>query len=64
MKKLLKNPVFITVLLTSLMGLPFVALMFDKFLLKLENPILFMAEMSIITLGITSVVIILYFIFK
>ncbi|MCX7761060.1 MAG: hypothetical protein N2Z81_07720 [Hydrogenothermaceae bacterium] len=64
MKKLLKNPVFITVLLTSFMGLPFVALMFDKFLLKLESPMIFMAEMSIITLGITSAVIILYFIFK
>ncbi|MEZ0324141.1 MAG: hypothetical protein ABWJ98_07520 [Hydrogenothermaceae bacterium] len=64
MKKLLKNPIFITVLLTSLMGLPFIALMFDKFLLKLENPIIFMAEISIIALGLTSGVIILYFLFK
>lgn len=64
MRRLLKNPVFITVLLTSLMALPFIALMFDKYLLRIQNPLIFTAELGIITLGISSAMIILYFIFK
>lgn len=64
MKRLLKNPVFITVLLTSLMGLPFVALLFDKYLLKLDNPMLFFAEVGIITMGMSSAFVIIYFILK
>lgn len=64
MKKLLKNPVFVTILLISLMGLPFVALLFDKQLLKLDNPMLFFTEVGIITMGVTSAFIILFFIFK
>lgn len=64
MRRLLKNPVFITVFLTSLMGLPFVAFVFDRYLLKLENPVIFFVEIGIITMGITSAVVILYFILK
>lgn len=64
MKRLLKNPVFITVFLTSLMGLPFVAFMFDRYLLKLQNPALFFAEVGIITMGMSSAFVILYFILK
>lgn len=64
MRKLLKNPVFITVFLTSLMGLPFVALVFDRYLLKLENPVIFFVEVGIIMMGITSAIVILYFILK
>lgn len=64
MRRLLKNPVFVTVLLTSLMGLPFVALMLDKYLLKLDNPVLFFAEVGIITMGISSAFVILYFLLK
>lgn len=64
MRKLLKNPVFVTVLLISLMSLPFVALLLDKYLLKLDNPVLFFAEVGIITMGMSSAFIILYFILK
>ncbi|WP_028950287.1 hypothetical protein [Sulfurihydrogenibium subterraneum] len=64
MKKLYKNPVFIIVFLTSLMGLPFLVFLMDKYLLNLSEPVLFLAELSIITMGITSATIILLFFFK
>lgn len=64
MKKLIKNPVFIIVFLTSLMGLPFLAFLMDKHLLKLSEPALFLAELSIVTMGITSATIILLFSLK
>jgi len=64
MKKLFKNPVFIIVLLTSLMGLPFIAFLLDKYLLHMSNPLLFLAEVSIIALGTTSAIIIILFFFK
>jgi len=64
MKRLFKNSVFMIVLLTSLMGLPFIAFLLDKYLLHTSNPLLFFAEISIIALGTTSAIIILLFFFK
>lgn len=64
MKKLIKNPVFIIVFLTLLMGLPFLAFLMDKYFLRLSEPALFFAELSIITMGITSATVILLFFFK
>ena len=64
MKKLFKNPVFIIVFPTSLMGLPFIALLLDKYLLHMSNPLLFLTEVSIIALGTTSAIIILLFFLK
>lgn len=64
MRRLLKNPVFVTALLISLMSLPFITLLFDKYLLKLDNPMLFFAEVGIISMGMSSAFIILYFILK
>lgn len=46
------------------MGLPFLVFLMDKYLLKLSEPVLFLAELSIITMGITSATIILLFFFK
>jgi hypothetical protein len=59
MKKLFKNPVFIIVFPTSLMGLSFIAFLLDECLLHISNPLLFLAEISIIALGTTSAIIIL-----
>ncbi|NPA13267.1 MAG: hypothetical protein GXO45_04700 [Aquificae bacterium] len=59
-----KNPFTIILILTGLMFLPFLAFLFDKLLLKLDNSILFVAEVSIVSLGILSGVLIYYFFFK
>jgi hypothetical protein len=64
MKKLFKNPVFIIVFLTSLMGLPFIVFLLDKYLLHMSNPLLLLAEIGTIAFGITSAIIILLFFFK
>ena len=61
-KRKRKNPFPIIVLLTLLMTLPFIAFLLDKvFLLKLDNSILFFAEIMIITLGISSGLLIYFF---
>jgi len=59
-----KNPFPIIVLLTFLMTLPFIAFLLDKLLLKLDNSILFFAEILIIVMGISSGLLIYYFFFK
>lgn len=56
-----KNPFTIIVILTLLMTLPFIAFLLDKLLLKLNNSILFFAEIMIITMGISSGLLIYYF---
>ena len=56
-----KNPFTIIVILTLLMTLPFIAFLLDKLLLKLDNSILFFAEIMIITMGISSGLLIYYF---
>lgn len=61
MKRLLNNPVFVIVLLTLLMVLPFIALLLDRYLLKIDNFVLFFAELGIIIVGVSSGVLIFYF---
>ena len=59
-----KNPFTIIVILTGLMFLPFLAFLLDKFLLKLNNSLLFFAEVSIVTMGLASATLIYFFFFK
>ncbi len=59
-----KNPWTAIVILTALMLLPFMAFLLDKFLLKFDNSLLFIAEVSIIALGLSSASIIYFFFFK
>ncbi len=59
-----KNPFTVIVILTSLMLLPFFAFLLDKFLLKLNNSLLFFAEVSIIAMGLASAGLIYFFFFK
>ncbi|MCX7738888.1 MAG: hypothetical protein N2Z80_05700 [Hydrogenothermaceae bacterium] len=61
MKRLLNNPVFIIVLLTLLMFLPIIVLLFDRYMLKTDNFMLFFAELGIITVGVSSGVLMFYF---
>lgn len=61
MKGKLKNPLFVITLMTTLMALPFIAFLLDRFLLKLNNSFLFFAEITILSLGISSGVIIFLF---
>ncbi len=59
-----KNPFTIIVILTGLMFLPFLAFLLDKFLLKLNNSLLFFAEVSIVAMGLASATLIYFFFFK
>ncbi|WP_457639127.1 hypothetical protein [Persephonella sp.] len=59
-----KNPFVIILILTGLMFLPFLAFLFDKLLLKLDNTFLFIAEIGIVSLGLVSGFLIYYFFFK
>ncbi|GAB6072476.1 hypothetical protein JCM14244_08530 [Venenivibrio stagnispumantis] len=61
MKGKLENPLFVITLMTTLMALPFIAFLLDRFLLKLNNSFLFFAEITILSLGISSGVIIFLF---
>jgi len=61
MKGKLKNPLFVITLMTTLMALPFIAFLLDRFLLKLNNSFLFFAEITILSLGISSGIIIFLF---
>jgi flagellar basal body-associated protein FliL len=63
-KKRKRNPWTAIVILTALMLLPFMAFLLDKFLLKFDNSLLFLAEISIVTLGLASASIIYFFFFK
>ncbi|WP_456463711.1 hypothetical protein [Persephonella sp.] len=59
-----KNPFTAVLILTGLMFLPFLVFLFDKFLLKLDTSILFIAELGIVSLGLFSGFLIYYFFFK
>ncbi|WP_456384254.1 hypothetical protein [Persephonella sp.] len=59
-----KNPFVIILILTGLMFLPFLAFLFDRFLLKLDNSFLFFAEIGIVSLGLASGFLIYYFFFR
>ena len=63
-KKRRKNPWTAIVILTALMLLPFIAFLLDKFLLKLDNSLLFLAEISIVSMGLASASLIYFFFFK
>ncbi len=63
-KKKRKNPWTAIVILTGLMLLPFMAFLLDKFLLKLDNSLLFIAEVSIVAMGLASASLIYFFFFK
>ncbi len=60
-RKKKKNPFPIIVFLTLLMTLPFIAFLMDKLLLKLNNSVLFFAEIMIIVMGISSGLLIYFF---
>jgi len=62
MKK--RNPFTAILILTGLMLLPFMAFLFDRFLLKLDNTFLIFAEMLILSLGVLSGFLIYIFFFK
>ena len=64
MEKRKKNPFIAIVILTGLMFLPFLAFLFDKFLLKLDNYFLIVAETVIVVIGLFSALLIYYFFFK
>ncbi|WP_457627450.1 hypothetical protein [Persephonella sp.] len=59
-----KNPFVIILILTGLMFLPFLAFLFDRFLLELDNSFLFFAEIGIVSLGLASGFLIYYFFFR
>ncbi|NPA53507.1 MAG: hypothetical protein GXO21_02440 [Aquificae bacterium] len=59
-----KNPWTAILILTGLMFLPFMAFLLDKFLLKFDNSLLFIAEISIVAMGLFSAGIIYFFFFK
>ncbi len=59
-----RNPWTAIVILTALMLLPFLAFLLDKFLLKLDNTLLFIAEVSIVSMGLASASLIYLFFFK
>ncbi len=63
-KKKKKNPWTAIVILTALMLLPFIAFLLDKLLLKLDNSLLFFAEISIVSMGLASASLIYFFFFK
>ncbi len=63
-KKKKKNPWTAIVILTALMLLPFIAFLLDKLLLKLDNSLLFLAEISIVSMGLASASLIYFFFFK
>ncbi len=63
-KKKRKNPWTAIVILTALMLLPFIAFLLDKLLLKLDNSLLFFAEISIVSMGLASASLIYFFFFK
>ncbi|PMP76463.1 MAG: hypothetical protein C0178_05600 [Sulfurihydrogenibium sp.] len=64
MKKLIKNPVFFITFLTSLMSLPLLVFLMDKYFLKLSDSALFFSELAIITMGMTSATVIILFFLK
>ncbi len=64
MEKKKKNPFTVIVILTGLMFLPFLAFLFDRFLLKMGNSLLFMAEIGIVSMGLASGFLIYYFFFR
>ncbi len=64
MEKKRKNPFIVILILTGLMFLPFLAFLFDKFLLKLDNSFLLVAEVGIVSMGLFSAFLIYYFFFK
>ncbi|WP_457625113.1 hypothetical protein [Persephonella sp.] len=59
-----KNPFIVILLLTGLMFLPFLAFLFDRFLLKMDNSLLFFGEILIVSMGLFSGFLIYYFFFK
>ncbi|WP_457642446.1 hypothetical protein [Persephonella sp.] len=59
-----KNPFMAILILTGLMLLPFITFLLDKFLLKLDNTFLVMAEFLIIGFSILSGFLIYLFFFK
>jgi hypothetical protein len=59
-----KNPFIVILILTGLMFLPFLAFLFDRFLLKMDNSLLFFGEILIVSMGLFSGFLIYYFFFK
>jgi len=59
-----KNPFVVILILTGLMFLPFLAFLFDRFLLKMDNSFLLFAEIGIVFLGVISGFLIYYFFFN
>ncbi|SNZ09912.1 hypothetical protein SAMN06265182_1660 [Persephonella hydrogeniphila] len=59
-----KNPFIVILILTGLMFLPFLAFLFDKLLLKMDNTLLFFGEIVIVSIGLLSGFLIYYFFFK
>ncbi|NPA57712.1 MAG: hypothetical protein GXN94_00305 [Aquificae bacterium] len=59
-----KNPFTVILILTGLMFLPFLAFLFDRLLLKMDDSMLFFAEIGIVSLGLLSGFLIYYFFFK